>query len=149
MHHVKILQYVSVLKQAWHQDSEFAVDDVEEENSADEDLMLNGGDIESDSDADLDALLEDANRLVGRPSTSNKRAKTGKGRHVTKGGLEEDEEDDEEGQDIMYDDFWGSSRAKQCRAGRKSHNQGKLVAPETFERALHLSDALTYCLQLW
>ena len=92
--------------------------------------MLNGGDIENDSDADLDALLEDANRLVGRPSTSRKRAKTGKGRHVSREDLDEGEEDDdeEEGQDVMYDDFWGSSGAKQGRAGRKGRKQGNAFA---------------------
>ena len=68
--------------------------------------MLNGGDIENDSDADLDALLEDANRLVGRPSTSRKRAKTGKGRHVSREDLDEG----------------------QGRAGRKGRKQGNAFA---------------------
>lgn len=43
----------------------------------DEDLLQGGADVENDSDADLDALLEDANRLIGRPPTSRKRVKTG------------------------------------------------------------------------
>lgn len=103
-----------------------APDDEDENDSEEEDLMLDGGDIENDSDADLDALLEDANRLVGRPSTGRKRAKTGKGRHVSRGNMDEDiEDEEEEEQDVMYEEFWGSSDAKQSRDGRKGRKQGK------------------------
>ena len=105
-----------------------SADDKESEDSEAEDLLLNGGDIENDSDADLDALLEDANRLVGRPYTSNKRAKTGKGQHMTRGVLPSDDDEEDEGQDIMYGDFWGSSEAKQGRAVGNSRKKGDYTA---------------------
>lgn len=72
-------------------------------------MILGGEDIENDSDADMDALLEDANRLIGRPaSNGRKRAKTGKGRHMARGSADDDEEEGD-GADYMYDDFWGPS----------------------------------------
>lgn len=105
-----------------------SADDEESEGSEAEDLLLNGGDIENDSDADLDALLEEANRLVGRPATSNKRAKTGKGQRVTRGVLPGDGDEEDEEQDIMYGDFWGSSEAEKGRAVGKSRKQGDYPA---------------------
>ena len=97
------------------------LDESEAENERD--LVLGGEDIENDSDADLDALLEDANRLIGRPASSGrKRAKTGKGRHMARGSAA-DEEEEEEGADYMYDDFWGhSDMAKPSRKQGKFHN---------------------------
>ena len=95
----------------------------ESEAEDERDLVLGGEDIENDSDADLDALLEDANRLIGRTASSGrKRAKTGKGRHMARGDAADDEEE-EEGADYMYDDFWGhSDRTKPSRKQGKSHN---------------------------
>ncbi|DBA80599.1 TPA: hypothetical protein ACH3X1_007858 [Trebouxia sp. C0004] len=93
-------------------------DDLGEDESEAEDerdLILGGEDYENDSDADLDALLEDANRLVGRPaSSSRKRAKTGKGRHMTRGTGSDGNEEGAEAQ-YMYDDFWGLSENKRSR----------------------------------
>ena len=85
--------------------------DLDESEAEDErDLILGGEDIENDSDADLDALLEDANRLIGRPASSGrKRARTGKGRHMAKGSAADDDDEEGEGADYMYDDFWGQS----------------------------------------
>lgn len=93
----------------------------EDESKAEDerDLILDGEDYENDSDADLDALLEDANRLVGRPaSSSRKRAKTGKGRHVT---MDTGSDEDEEGAEAqyMYDDFWGPSEKKKSRSRKQ------------------------------
>lgn len=97
------------------------VSDVDDSEAEDErDLILGGEDIENDSDADLDALLEDANRLIGRPASSGrKRAKTGKGRHMARGSAA-DEEEEGEGAAYMYDDFWGPSGKTQT-----SRKQGK------------------------
>lgn len=89
------------------------------------DLVLGGEDIENDSDADLDALLEDANRLIGRPASSGrKRAKTGKGRHMARGAVADDDEE-QEGADYMYDDFWGGSgKTKTSRKRGHAHEAG-------------------------
>lgn len=103
------------------QDCFYRADLGEDESEAEDerDLILGGEDYENDSDADLDALLEDANRLVGRPASSGrKRAKTGKGRHVTRNtGSDEDEEGAEA--QYMYDDFWGPSENKKNSRSRK------------------------------
>ncbi len=103
------------------QDYFYRADLGEDESEAEDerDLILGGEDYENDSDADLDALLEDANRLVGRPASSGrKRAKTGKGRHVTRNtGSDEDEEGAEA--QYMYDDFWGPSENKKNSRSRK------------------------------
>ena len=97
--------------------------DLDESGAEDErDLNLGGEDIEEDSDADLDALLEDANRLIGRTASSGrKRAKTGKGRHMARGSAADDEEE-EDGADYMYDDFWGPlDKTKTSRTRGKSY----------------------------
>ena len=56
------------------QDSFSHADLGEDESDAEDerDLIIGGKDYENDSDADLDALLEDANRLVGRPASSGR-----------------------------------------------------------------------------
>ena len=99
----------------------FHADLGEDESEAEDerDLILGGEDYENDSDADLDALLEDANRLVGRPaSNGRKRTKTGNWRHVTQDtGSDEDEEGAEA--QYMYDDFWGPSENKRSSRSRK------------------------------
>ena len=114
-------------------------DDSEAED--DRDLISGGEDAENDSDADLDALLEDANRLIGRPASSGrKRAKTGKGRHVTRGTeAREDEEGDEA--DYMYDDFWGPSEDWKSKQSRK---QGSGICND-LECIIH---TLTICAQV-
>ena len=91
----------------------------ESEAEDDRDLILGGEDYENDSDADLDALLEHANRLVGRPaSNGRKRANTGKGRHVTR-GTEEDKDEEGDGAEYMYDDFWGPVSTKKSSRSQK------------------------------
>lgn len=103
------------------------------------DLVLGGEDIENDSDADLDALLEDANRLIGRPASSGrKRAKTGKGRHMARGAVADDDEE-QEGADYMYDDFWGGSgKTKTSRKRGKPQVRQVLVAALTAVQAKSL-----------
>lgn len=96
--------------------------DLDESEAEDErDLILGGEDIENDSDADLDALLEDANRLIGRTASSGrKRAKTGKGHHLARGSAVDEEEEEEA--DYMYDDFCGhSEKTKTSRKRGKSY----------------------------
>lgn len=109
------------------------VSDLDDSEAEDErDLVLGGEDIENDSDADLDALLEDANRLVGRPaSTGRKRAKTGKGRHMARGSAADDEEEGE-GAEYMYDDFWGPSGKTQT-----SRKRGKASVCQVLFAAQH------------
>ncbi|KAL3145791.1 hypothetical protein ABBQ38_015168 [Trebouxia sp. C0009 RCD-2024] len=110
--------------------------DLDDSEAEDErDLVLGGEDIENDSDADLDALLEDANRLVGRPaSTGRKRAKTGKGRHMARGSAADDEEEGE-GAEYMYDDFWGPSGKTQT-----SRKRGHADEAEEEDQELDLDD---------
>ncbi|KAL0024355.1 hypothetical protein WJX79_002946 [Trebouxia sp. C0005] len=94
------------------------LDEDESEAEDERDLILGGEDYENDSDADLDALLEDANRLVGRPASSGrKRAKTGRGRHVTRDNGSDEDKEGAEAQ-YMYDDFWGPSVNKQSSRSR-------------------------------
>ncbi|KAL3156038.1 hypothetical protein ABBQ32_013026 [Trebouxia sp. C0010 RCD-2024] len=111
-------------------------EDVDDSEAEDErDLILGGEDIENDSDADLDALLEDANRLIGRPASSGrKRAKTGKGRHMARGSAA-DEEEEGEGAAYMYDDFWGPSGKTQT-----SRKQGHADEVEEEDQELDLDD---------
>lgn len=115
--------------------SPFHADLGEEESEAevDRDLILGGEDYENESDADLDALLEDANRLVGRPATSGrKRAKTGNGRHVNRVSEADEDEEEEEAAEYMYDDFWGS-------AGRKSSSRSRKQGGATYNSMSCLS----------
>ena len=99
-------------------------DDTEDEED-DVDLLASG-DAENDSDADLDALLEDANRLIGRPSSSGrKRAKTGRSQQVSRGNQDSDVEEEEGGADYMYADFWGSS--KSWNTGRQRGTKGAVA----------------------
>ena len=96
--------------------------DLDEESEAEDerDLILGGEDYENDSDADLDALLEDANRLIGRPASSGrKRAKTGKGRRVNRVSEADEDEEEEEAAEYMYDDFWGPAGKKNSSRSRK------------------------------
>ena len=71
-------------------------------------------DAENDSDADLDALLEDSNRLIGRAaSQGRKRARTALARQLAKdiqGEDEDEEEEDDAG--YMYADLWGARGSK-------------------------------------
>ena len=104
----------------------------ESEAEDERDLILGGENVENDSDADLDALLEDTNRLIGRPASSGrKRAKTGKGRHMAMGSADDDEEEGA-GADYMYDDFWGPS--DKPKASRK---RGKAQSCESCCGLLH------------
>ena len=111
--------------------------DDESEAEDDRDLILGGEDPENVSDADLDALLEDANRLIGRPASSGrKRAKTGTGRHIFRGAEADDDEEDVVA-DYMYKDFWGSdAKVKQ------SKKRGALYVAAVVVCNLHSLDVL-------
>ena len=110
--------------------------DLDGDESEEEEMDLL--DAENDSDADLDALLEDSNRLIGRSaSQGRKRARTGLARQLAKDIQGEDEDEDEEEEDdagYMYADLWGGKGLKKTTSDRL---QGQHSALCCYPRLVH------------